>query len=296
MRATRGIGSLMAAQSGSSGSGGDDDAPHFLPAATFAGAKAGYVFQRGAKGVGYYREGAGSTAAGGGGGDPGCSVGAGSSAAVAKRRNPFNDLFDDDDAEEELLNQQRLKPNKTSSLKLPPPPAASRRAPRMSDLDSFPDDDDDDDRVSTVTSSAWTADPGRKQGRLLDERFSKLLSAEYSDDEIGELDQDDPRVIGEEDLEVNARTPERPGRTVFLPASLPHPARARLAALVAWLPWKPWRGPQLPRLWRALPHRFGCQAAKLALPTRCRLGGCSSSCLRSRCAVAHASMHARRGD
>ena len=228
MRATRGIGSLMAAQSGSSGSGGDDDAPHFLPAATFAGAKAGYVFQRGAKGVGYYREGAGSTAAGGGGGDPGCSVGAGSSAAVAKRRNPFNDLFDDDDAEEELLNQQRLKPNKTSSLKLPPPPAASRRAPRMSDLDSFPDDDDDDDRVSTVTSSAWTADPGRKQGRLLDERFSKLLSAEYSDDEIGELDQDDPRVIGEEDLEVNARTPERPGRTVFLPASLPRtPARAR---------------------------------------------------------------------
>ena len=38
--------------------------------------------------------------------------------------------------------------------------------------------------------------------RLLDARFSKLLSAEYSDEEIGELDPDDPEVNGIEDLQV----------------------------------------------------------------------------------------------
>ena len=107
--------------------------------------------------------------------------------AAVERRNPFFDMFASDD-EEDARQQER-----------------GRRATAIGSGDD--DDDDDDDGLSILGGTESVSGGGSRQVRLLDERFSKLLSAEYSDDEIGELDADDPRVNGHEDLEVRGLPP-----------------------------------------------------------------------------------------
>ena len=52
----------------------------------------------------------------------------------------------------------------------------------------------------------WRAS-GRAE-RLLDKRFAQLMQ-EYDDDEIGELDQDDPSVLGDAPIEVRAQLTHR---------------------------------------------------------------------------------------
>ena len=80
-----------------------------------------------------------------------------------------------------------------------------------SDSEGDDDDDDDDDDAAEVLRQMRQVSVhggGRRQPgggdarpeRLLDARFDKLLSAEYSDDEIGELEEDDPRVAGHADI------------------------------------------------------------------------------------------------
>ena len=107
--------------------------------------------------------------------------GAEDAAAARKRTNPFYELFGPSDEDEDDEDD-----------------AAARPAPPR--------------RKGGGKAKERGGDGDEREERLLDARFSKLLSAEYSDEEIGELDPDDPRVNGADDLHVRpprARAPHR---------------------------------------------------------------------------------------
>ena len=147
------------------------------------------------------------------------AMGGGGAAESAKRRNPLYDLFpsdeDDDEEEEEPRGKGKGK---------------------MRGRVAFGDDDDDDEDAASSVMRAGVSVTGEDMGggrtaRFLDERFSKLLSAEYSDEEIGELDPDDPRVNGHEALEVRATSPPA-NRTCCM--CHPCPTHVRRAVAIGW--------------------------------------------------------------
>ena len=94
------------------------------------------------------------------------------------------------------------------------------------------DDDDDDDDSWGGDGGDGGYDPaasGRAE-RLLDKRFAQLMQ-EYDDDEIGELDQDDPSVLGDAPIEVRAPLTRaraaRPTRARWPPAAARPPGVTR---------------------------------------------------------------------
>ena len=144
------------------------------------------------------------------------SKGRGAPSAAPKRAaNPFNDMFDDDDDEDEVLSMQmQAKADKATKGR-----GAKKYTQPLAPMPGFggayDNDDDDDDDAQSMTSSRMFREvnvTGEDMGagrtaRFLDERFSKLLSAEYDDEDIGELDPDDPCVNGHEALTVRHARP-----------------------------------------------------------------------------------------
>jgi hypothetical protein len=141
-----------------------------------------------------------------------------------KKRNPFYDLFPSDEDEDEDEDEGARRGV-----------SGRRRGGKRNGAAASADGDSDDESVSSYLAmmSVGAGGEGRSE-RFLDERFSKLLAAEYSDDEIGELDPDDPRVNGEEELEVRetqitgshrrhprSAPPHRPAPPSRLPMALP---------------------------------------------------------------------------
>ena len=128
---------------------------------------------------------------------------------AGKKRNPLFDLFPSDEDEEEDEAAELAAANLRTKAR---PKGRFARA-RDDDDDDAPSVADDAQstysRYSMSTSVAGDDMGGGRTARFLDERFAKLLSAEYSDEEIGELDPDDPRVNGHEDIEAR-KEPARP--------------------------------------------------------------------------------------
>ena len=135
--------------------------------------------------------------------------------APPKKKNPFADLFGDIDEDDE-------------------------------DAEFFAagsDDDDDDD------DDSWGGDGGDggydpaasgRAERLLDKRFAQLMQ-EYDDDEIGELDQDDPSVLGDAPIEVRAPPPAPDPRARATRARWP-PAAARPPGVTRTITTQPTAG------------------------------------------------------
>ena len=150
-------------------------------------------------------------------------MGGGGAAESGKRRNPLYDLFpsDDDDEEEE-------EPRGKGKGKV------RGRAAYGKECEEDEEDEEEDaaSSVMRVGVSVTGEDMGGgRTARFLDERFSKLLTAEYSDEEIGELDPDDPRVNGHEALEVRATSPAA-NRTCCM--CHPCSTHARRAVAIGW--------------------------------------------------------------
>jgi len=69
-------------------------------------------------------------------------------------------------------------------------------------------DDDEEEEEEDKGKEGAAARRGKlvgeapRQERLIDARFDRLMENEYDDDEIGELEEDDPRVLGDAGLEA----------------------------------------------------------------------------------------------
>ena len=157
-----------------------------------------------------------STAAGGGGGVGGASGAEVEGAAAKKKINPFKELFPSDSEGEEEVETSQVKSSPVKK-KINP---FKELFPSDSEGEEEEGDGDKADgglsrgimgvRVSgrggrgrpveEDSESVTGGGGGSGGGRLLDERFEKLLEREYSDEEIGELEEDDPRVVGADDL------------------------------------------------------------------------------------------------
>jgi|MDTA01.1.fsa_nt_gb hypothetical protein len=155
----------------------------------------------------------------------GCCIGVGAAAhGGGKRRHPILGMLpsEEDEKEEEALRHAstREEDGRGNSSK------ANHWAASRCHADQEEEHQDDGASILLRTTMGITGgDMGGRTARFLDERFSKLLFDEYEDEEIGELDPDDPRVNGQkEPLEVrltheqSAHSPRHSGVSSILRA------------------------------------------------------------------------------
>ena len=128
----------------------------------------------------------------------------------------------------DMLQAAEMKAGGNAHEAAAPAAASSRPAGRNPFAESDDDDDDDDDdeeeeeggRFGDASEGSSEEDEegrararrrggrpeagrvDRREERLLDDRFARLMDEEYEDEEIGELDQDDPRITAGAELEV----------------------------------------------------------------------------------------------
>jgi protein LTV1 len=129
-----------------------------------------------------------------------------------KRINPFKELFPSDSEEEEdegALPKAAAGNSARGGAARGGSSGAKGGAKKVNPFkELFPSDSEEEgegDEESELGSRMEKVSVrGRvgADGRLLDARFEQLLADEYSDDEIGELDPDDPRLAGPAGLEA----------------------------------------------------------------------------------------------